>query len=472
MFGSAAGGGVRAKGATVAAVLLVAAGVAVAAVLAGPAWAETLTVTNTDDSGAGSLRQAIADANADAGEDAIGFAPSLSGQTIALSSQLPAVTDGEGLTVDGTRSDVTISGAGQVRVFKVNEGAMLALIGLTVADGDGASGPGGGVLNLGTLRVTGSTLSGNAAPSGGAISNSGSATVTGSTLSGNTASDSGGGIHNLGTLRVTGSTLSNNSAASGGGVEHAGGSATLRNTIVANSTSGGNCNASASPITDGGYNLDSDDSCGFTAASSRPGVANPGLGPLDDNGGPTQTHALAEDSQAVDRGRAFGSAVDQRGLPRPTDLGPVRNASGGDGSDIGAYEQVRCSGGVVNAAGTIIGTAGNDSRDRALRGTPGDDFIFGLGGNDEIFGGGGNDEVCSGKGNDRIEGGDGDDTLLGGEGKDKLWGDGGDDCLEGLLGDDRLNTVDRVRANDRADGGSGQDAFTTDSKAEKARCRP
>ena len=471
MFGSAAGG-VRVKSATVAAALLVAAALAAGAaavVLAGPAWAASFTVTNADDSGAGSLRQAIADANANVGEDTIGFASSVSGQTIALASQLPAVTDGAGLTVDGGRSGVTISGAGQVRVFEVAGGATLTLERLTIADGNGAPGSGGGVLNLGNLRVTRSTLSGNVAPSGGAIANSGSAEVTSSTLSDNTASGSGGAVHNQGSLRVTGSTLADNGAASGDGIHSgAGGSATLRNTIVANSPPGGDCSIGGGRITDGGFNLSSDRTCNLSIANrSRPGVANAGLGPLDENGGPTRTHALGETSPAVDKGRSFGATADQRGLPRPTDLGPVGNARGGDGSDIGAYEQVRCSGGVVNAAGTVIGTNAGE----VLSGGDGDDFIFGLGGNDRISGGGGDDEVCSGKGNDEIRGGDGADKLLGGEGKDNIRGDGGDDRLEGLLGDDRLNTVDRVRANDVADGGSGQDVCTTDSRAEKVSCR-
>jgi Ca2+-binding RTX toxin-like protein len=168
----------------------------------------------------------------------------------------------------------------------------------------------------------------------------------------------------------------------------------------------------------------------------------------------------------VDRGRSFGADADQRGLPRPTDLGPVGNARGGDGSDIGAYEQVRCSGDVVNAAGTIVGTPGPNR----LSGGPADDFIFGLGGNDTISGGGGNDEVCSGKGNDTLIGGLGDDTLLGGEGKDNIRGDGGDDRLEGLLGDDKLNADDGER--DRlVHGGSGQDTCKTDPEDVRKSCR-
>ena len=481
MFGSAASGGVRAATVTAGVAVLV-----TVAVLAGPAWAETLTVDTAADeqntNGQCSLREAIINANANGqsgsadcvagtGEDAINFDSSLSGpQTITLAEPLPAVPRGEVLTVDGTDSEVTISGNKAVRVFEVAAGATLALEDLTIADGNGAPGRGGGVLNLGTLRVDGSTFFGNTAPSGGAIANSGSATVKRSTLSGNTASGSGGALHNQGTLAVTGSTLWGNAAASGEGIEHAGGSAVLRSTIVADRASGGNCHASASPITDGGYNLSSDDTCDLTAAK-RSGI-DPELGPLADNGGPTQTHALLGRSPAVDRGRSFGVGADQRGLPRPTDLGEFGNARGGDGSDIGAYEQVRCSGDVVNAAGTIVGTPGNDSEKEALKGTESHDFIFGLGGNDTIYGGGGDDKVCSGKGNDAIYGGDGDDKLLGGEGKDKLQGGDDADRLEGLLGDDRLNTEDEVQGNDEAYGGTGQDyCRRTDPGDKKVSCR-
>ena len=104
-----------------------------AVVLASPAWAATYTVSNTNDSGAGSLRQAIIDANTTTGEDTINFASSLSGQTITLtSSQLPPITDGAGLTIDGGSADITISGDNQYRVFEVVDGAKLTLSNLTV----------------------------------------------------------------------------------------------------------------------------------------------------------------------------------------------------------------------------------------------------------------------------------------------------------------------------------------------------
>ena len=65
---------------------------------------------------------------------------------------------------------------------------------------------------------------------------------------------------------------------------------------------------------------------------------NPLLGQLQDNGGPTFTHALLPGSPAIDQGNSLGLNRDQRGRRRPIDLASVLNAPGGDGSDIGAYE--------------------------------------------------------------------------------------------------------------------------------------
>ncbi len=94
------------------------------------------------------------------------------------------------------------------------------------------------------------------------------------------------------------------------------------------------------------------------------------------------------------------------------------------------------------------------SNDRAIRGTPGNDFICagpgpnnisGQGGDDIIFGGGGNDRIAGGKGNDIINGGAGNDQLRGGTGNDILDGGEGNDVLKGQPGADKL------------DGGAGDD---------------
>jgi hypothetical protein len=322
------------------AVALAASVVIAAVVLASPAQAATYTVTNNADSGAGSLRQAIIDANTTTGvADTINFDLGSAATITLTSGQLPDITDGAGLTIDGGSANITISGDNKYRVFDV--GAKLTLSNLTVADGGG--GPGAGIRNTnGTVTLSNSTLSGNSADcaAGGIHNLSGTVTVSNSTFSGNSATLVGGGIFNngnamnTGTVTVSNSTFFSNSnnGGFGGGIHNEDGTATLKNTIVAKSpsASGENC---VGTITNGGYNLDSGTSCGFPPQNSS---KDPLLGTLTDNGGPTKTHALLAGSPAIDKGNSFGATTDQRGLPRPSNFVGIVNA--GDGSDIGAFE--------------------------------------------------------------------------------------------------------------------------------------
>src|SRR5437899_10187294 len=133
--------------------------------------AATLTVTNSNDSGPGSLRQAIIDANAAAGvADAINFRVS---GTIVLSSTLPQITDVAGLTIDGAGQSITVSGNNGVGVMIVSPVAKLDLRNLTIANGSVPTGSGGGILNTGgTLTLSNSTVSNNATDlEGGGITN-------------------------------------------------------------------------------------------------------------------------------------------------------------------------------------------------------------------------------------------------------------------------------------------------------------
>jgi hypothetical protein len=242
-----------------------------------------------------------------------------------------------------------------------NDGA-LTLTNSTVGD-NAASWGGGGLFNAGTLTLTNSTVGDNAASwggglyssfysksamtliastirnnaagVGGGLSNGGTLTFINTTLSGNTATGAGGGLYNDGTLTLTHSTLSGNAAdAYGGGLSNAG-TLTLTHSIVAQNPDGGDCRNHFGAISSQGYNLDSDGSCHLTAATDRPGT-DPLLGPLQDNGGPTFTHALLPGSPALDaipwgtNGCGTTLFSDQRWQARPQ--------TAGGACDIGAYE--------------------------------------------------------------------------------------------------------------------------------------
>ena len=103
-----------------------------------PAHASTFTVTNLNDSGAGSLRQAVMDANAAAGADTIIFASSLGTDTITLAAMLPIITDDAGLTIDGDNR-IALSGNDNVQVLSVSAGALLTLQNISVTHGNATS---------------------------------------------------------------------------------------------------------------------------------------------------------------------------------------------------------------------------------------------------------------------------------------------------------------------------------------------
>jgi len=214
------------------------------------------------------------------------------------------------------------------------------------------------------MEIVNSTVSSNSARAGGGIYNSHSAsTVSNCTLSGNSASYGGGGIFHVGingsaTLSVTNSTLSGNSAPLGAGIYSYGHSSTTLDVLNSTFSANGIINVFATlrvgtTIFDAswidnesgttnslGYNLSSDAGGGSLTATGDQINSNPMLGPLQDNGGPTFTHALLTGSPAIDAGdpnfdpNAFNPLMlyDQRGS------GYNRVANGR--VDIGAFEIV------------------------------------------------------------------------------------------------------------------------------------
>ncbi|MEO7200686.1 MAG: choice-of-anchor Q domain-containing protein, partial [Dokdonella sp.] len=357
--------------------------------VAAPAWA--LQVSNSNDSGSGSLRAAVAAGGT------VTFAAAMDNQTITLSSA--PITIPAGTSINGPGADrLTISGGNARRMFEIATGVNgVSISGLRLGNGFAAgNGQGGAIRNLGGLTLNGVAVIGNtAADAGGAVYNRGQLQIYASSFSGNTVNGTtcagGGAIRSEGAgsqLRIESSTISGNSATScnGGGVSFTGGSAAIiSSTLFGNSagSSGGNLykgsvasvlSLSASVISDGsaggGLPLNADlhgariggmtsagfnlvrargDGLGFVASDLADGT-DPQLGVLASNSGTTASHALAGTSPLRDAQTSpCPSSTDQRGVARPQ----------GAGCDVGAYElrQNRltvnvAAGGTVSAAAT------------------------------------------------------------------------------------------------------------------------
>jgi hypothetical protein len=280
----------------------------------------TDVVSNTNDSGAGSLRDTVAHASPG---DTLTFARGFSGAIILTSGPigLAQAVDIEG---PGAQS-LTIKGNGGIEIFDVEQGATANIAGLTLSEGSGLLG--GSIFSHGTLTIANSTLSDNSASFGGAIWSDGTLTITNSTVSGNSAV-SGGGIFNVGTLTIANSTFWNNSASDGGGGIFNHGPLSVANSTFSANTSGegggGIENQTTAIIADTiiagakgsdvagnfislGFNLIGDSSGGSGFVASDLLGVNPLLGPLQDNGGPTGaagasvslTNTLGSSSQLV-----------------------------------------------------------------------------------------------------------------------------------------------------------------------------
>jgi CSLREA domain-containing protein len=231
----------------------------------------------------------------------------------------------------------------------------LSLVNSTLSENSTGGGGGGIMSNSNShLRIRKTTFSNNSAFNGGGLYSRGVITVTNSTFSGNRAMLSGGGIYDAletSTVSLSNVTLTNNMAdalnvgfGDGGGISHNFGFLLAQNSIIAGNTdAGGQAPDCSGELTSHGYNLiQSTTGCIILgdATGNLTGVS-PQLGPLQNNGGATFTHALLPGSPAIDAGRPSGCTswlgdsltFDQRRFPRPTDGG-----SGTARCDIGAFE--------------------------------------------------------------------------------------------------------------------------------------
>ena len=383
--------------------------------------ATTITVTNTNDSGPGSLRQALAQAN---DGDTINFDPSVN--IVTLTTAELVIT--KSITISASPQMVTVQRAPQApqfRIFHVMPGHSVEINGLTISGGHITDDNGGGILNdNSTLTIAHCTVNGNAivsvssnnfgggihnsgtmtldqvivnnnnavwggqgsgVPSGGGISNTGTMTIIAGTVQSNFGFWSAGGIYNTGMLTITGSmivnnqtgnpghfgaygggivnggtmtiqdstisgntalggdiqggegggisgnnntitnsTITGNSALRGGGVAGGGNIAhttfstnsairdggalyltstlELGNTILKAGVSGANIFNDGGSLITHGYNVCSDDGSGLLNGPGDQINTDPMLGPLQNNGGPTFTHALLPGSPAIDMG--------------------------------------------------------------------------------------------------------------------------------------------------------------------------
>ncbi len=199
----------------------------------------------------------------------------------------------------------------------LNDG-VLTIINSTISNNQAYMG-GGGIESIGTLIINNSTISGNGAigghdgqpwGQGGGIA--GNVTFSNSTLSGNYASLSGGGM--VGGGAISNSTLSDNR---GGGIS-VNAALEIGNTVVKAGVSGPNIAIDGGTLISHGYNVSSDDGGGFLNGPGDQINTDPLLGPLQNNGAPTLTHALLRGSPAIDAGDPNFTPpplYDQRGDP-------------------------------------------------------------------------------------------------------------------------------------------------------------
>jgi hypothetical protein len=354
--------------------------------------AVTITVMNTNDNGAGSLRDAIGAASSG---DTIEFDATVFSlpQTITLTTG--ALVVAQNVTIQGPGANLlSVSGNNVSGVFDIPSGFSVTISGMTIRDaGDVIQG--GGIMNVGSAMINDCVIRNNTAKQGSGVQNdgtmtinnsaiinnqcsllrgggivtyglltvknsvvaynnspeaaggiwvvgSGALTITNSTVSGNGAPTIGGGILFDNTRQpntVVNCTITNNGADLGGGIYVSGAIVTLKNSIIASNVLGGNC-AGPTPIIAAGVNFSTDGTCaGFTQVTQQ----ELNLGPLQDNGGPTLTHALLAGSVAIDAVTdctdSAGNPVttDQRGNHRPED----GNADDVESCDAGAFEAPR-----------------------------------------------------------------------------------------------------------------------------------
>jgi hypothetical protein len=224
--------------------------------------------------------------------------------------------------------------------------------------GNGGQAYGGAIYSAGPLTAVRCGFTGNASTggsggggpgsgSGGGLDNDADALLVNCTVGGNSASgssfDFGGGLNQNGTsLIMRCATVASNTASYGGGIYVSGAAADFGGCILADNSAPGSGPDCSGNLGSSDFNLVGNTSGAIISGATSHNLTGvePLLGALAFNGGLGRSFSLETNSPAVNHGKSFGSTTDQRGAPRPYNWPGVPIASGGDGSDIGAFELV------------------------------------------------------------------------------------------------------------------------------------
>jgi hypothetical protein len=339
-------------------------GFAVVLMCAKVAFAAEFLVYQLEDSGPGSLRQALLDHEQLGGENTIVFSNSVAGIISLTNGEL--VVNGNVHILGPGPNVLTLAGNNSNRVFRVT-GGDATISGFSIIGGNASGQPGGGLHNSGTLVLTNSRVTGGYASQGGAAWNSGNLRIYACTMDGNVSTAEGSALFNTtnASLSVSNTTVALNGSETNGtgvaifnlGVLHLHNSTIASNivtgtncavfngwtTFICSAIVAGNGSDTSGEFISGRFNIigNGDGSFGWHPGDmigNGGAQFDAGLEAFGDYGGPLPTMALRSNSVAIDKGRPGTLVTDNRGFQRTIDIPEIPNGDMSDGTDIGAFE--------------------------------------------------------------------------------------------------------------------------------------